>query len=781
MGGRAWVRAIGAGLVSGCLVVLILSSLGVFAHLAPSGPPPAHARPGRHVPLSGTLPRALAHAQRVRREDGTRPLQLTVSLRIQHPTDLQALIASQQDPKSAKYHKHLSPQAFADQFGPAPETVAAVRKFLEDAGLRVTSVSANRLLINASGTAAQAEKAFDITISQYQLDQRTVFAPDQEPTIPDTLAPGVQGIVGLDNVGVVHPLRGQAALQPARPSAGPGGGFTPTDLRNAYDVTPLISAGGDGTSQRIAVFELAPYIPGDLAKFRSNYGLPSATVNNHSVDGATVTCATAGTACDVPGVGEGDLDVEIVSGLAPYATQDVYTGPQDLNTALGSTFQGALDTYLAIVTDNVDKVVTTSWGLCEPAAPNSFLTAEDNIFVQAAAQGQTIFAASGDAGSADCVRSDGTTGLAVDSPASDPYVVGVGGTTLSLSGSGSWGSEITWNDVPQHIQLGSGGGNSSYFSRPAWQFGQGLPDNTLRLVPDVAANAEPFTPGYSVYCTSTQDCGGNGWMHTGGTSASAPLWAGILADVNRYLIANGVSATGWLNLTLYQLLGNSQMNAPFHDVTSGTNDGPCYDEVTGAGTPDAWNIARDIQGGVHTAGGGPCPAPPNTSMELVQDGGFETIPGPWQQFSALDYPVMGAFNAHTGSNVFFPCLSPACDDRVWQSLQVPSTVNTARLTFWLDAYTSVPGGLACLDHFYVTLATLDGTVFDSVMASCASNTNGYTLQLFNMTAALQAHVNQHVLLMLRGTTANEAGSFYAGRNHEFFSGWSVDDVSLTVS
>src|SRR5258708_169051 len=179
LSGQQSVRVAGGGIVAVCLIALTLSSLGVFARPVHRAQLPVSSRPGRHVPLPGTLPRALAHAQRVQREDGTRPLQLAVSLRIQHPTDLEALIASQQDPKSAKYHKYLSPQAFADQFGPAPETVAAVRKFLEDAGLRVTSVSANRLLINASGTAVQAEKAFDITISQYQLDQRTVFAPDQ--------------------------------------------------------------------------------------------------------------------------------------------------------------------------------------------------------------------------------------------------------------------------------------------------------------------------------------------------------------------------------------------------------------------------------------------------------------------------------------------------------------------------------------------------------------------------------------------------------------------------
>jgi beta-glucanase (GH16 family) len=168
------------------------------------------------------------------------------------------------------------------------------------------------------------------------------------------------------------------------------------------------------------------------------------------------------------------------------------------------------------------------------------------------------------------------------------------------------------------------------------------------------------------------------------------------------------------------------------------------------------------------------PVTANTNIELIQDGGFETVPGPWQQFSQGGYTVLQPINPHTGSNAFFACAHLSCDDRVWQTIQVPSTVNAARLMFWLDADTSLPGGNACLDHFSVTLATLDGTVFDSVLASCASSTNGYALQLFDVTSALQAHANQQVALLFRGTTANVAGSPH------FFSEWFVDDVSLTV-
>jgi kumamolisin len=755
------------------------------ARSAPSGQPPFHARRGHQVVLLGTLPQALARGHRLQREDSTRPLQFTIALRVQHSADLAALILRQQDPKSAQYHRYLSPQAFTAKFGPTSEAVTAVRKYLNDAGLRVTAVSANRMLIDASGSVAQAEKAFDITISQYQLDHRTIYAPDSLPLIPDTLATTVQGVIGLDSVGVVHPVGAHGPSRPERPNAGPGGGFTPTDLRNAYDVTALIGAGGDGTGQRVAVFELAPYIPGDLAAFRSNYSLPSATVNNHSIDGATVTCATAGTSCDMPGVGEADLNVEMVSGLAPNTTQDVYTGPNSV--------QGLLDTYQAIVTDDADKVVTTSWGLCEPDAGHGLLQAEDNLFAQAAVEGQTVFAAAGDTGSDGC-RSGGTLPQAVDSPASDPYVVGVGGTTLTLS-SGNYGSEVTWNSSgpPHNSPIGTGGGNSSYFVRPSWQIGLPMPNQffPVRLVPDVAANADPFT-GDSVYCTSTQDSlcpGAVGWTTVGGTSAAAALWAGIFANINDYLIAHSVSAAGWVNYTLYRLLGTAQTYTPFHDVISGDNDVdyqiggfsafPCYDQVSGVGTPDAWNIARDLQIGTYPPSVGQCTLPLNQAIGLVQDGDFEgTFSDPWREFSLGGYELIQPVNPHQGSNAAFLCGYPSCDDRIQQLLMVPAAVNSATLNFWYDAFSSLHDStptLSCLDHFYVTLATPDGTIIDTLQSSCGTTTNGYTHATIDVTADLNAHLNQPIVLLFRGTAANETGFPQA------FSEWFVDDVSLTVS
>jgi kumamolisin len=779
------VRSVGAAAAVVALIALTLSGVSALAGPQPAPAQAHHSRGGHGVALSGAIPRAIAHGTRGAREDGGRTLTIAVTLGLQHPDALEQLIRDQQDPKSASYRKYLTPQAFTDQFGGAPDAVAAVRAFLRDAGFQVTGVSANRLQVNAVGTVAQAERAFQTTISQYALDKRTVYAPDAAPVVPDTLAANVIGVSGLDNVAVLKPALERAAQVPAHPASGPNGGFDPTELRAAYDVTSLIGAGGTGSGQHVAIFELAPYIPGDVSTYLSQFSL-SSTINAHSIDGAPVTCAAAGTICDIPGVSEADLDLEIVSALSPSATQDIYTGP--------NTGTGVLDTYQAIVSANVAKVVSTSWGLCEAYNGNHQLRALDNIFAQAASQGQTIYAASGDNGSDACFTG-GTTTPAVWNPASDPYVVGVGGTSLTLAGGPSYGSEVAWNDTLSHSNpIASGGGVSSFFSRPSWQQGASMPSAQpqLRLVPDVSANADPYT-GYAIYCTSSPDCFNHGWFGGfGGTSAAAPLWAAITADMNTYLLANAKPAVGWINQALYQLLGNAQTFSPYHDITIGNNvvnstpgynAGSCFDEVTGAGSPDSWNIARDFQAGVATGGGGSCPIPtPPPSTNLIQNGGFEAGTNvPWQEFSQGGFEeIISGFPTltHSGTAAFYPCVYPSCDDRVWQTVTVPASVSSATLVFWVDAFSwlqySAPA-LACLDHFYVTLATPDGTVLDTVQSTCAANSYGYVVNAVDVTTALQAHLNQQIVVMFRGTTAGLAG------DQPFSSGWEVDDISLLVS
>ncbi|HEU5342733.1 MAG TPA: S53 family peptidase [Ktedonobacterales bacterium] len=768
---------------------------------AQNGPPPLHAHSGHHILLTGAVPNALRKAKRVGVESGAHQLDLVIALQLADLHGLATLLANQQNPKSSQYHHYLTSKDFTSRFAPSAQAVNAVRQFLVSQGLKVTSVSSNRTLIHARGTVAQANHAFGVTLTRYQLGKRTVYGPDRAPQIPDALAPYVVTVAGLDDVTVAQPLLQHAAAtaatkatsanatQATLPASGPlAGANGPTQLRGAYDVASLISAGGDGAGQSVGIFELAPYIPGDFSTYESYYGITGVSVNNISVDGAAVTCATAGSSCDNGGVGEADLDLEDVSALAPNTTLDVWTGP--------NSGQGILDTYNSIVTNDLDASVTTSWGICEPLSGSSFLNALDQIYAQGATQGQTIAAAAGDYGSDDCRHSTGTVSSSpnVDSPASDPYVLGAGGTTLTLSGS-SYGSETVWN----HGGFGTGGGLSSNFAEPSWQVGAGVANaysTGEREVPDVAADADPNT-GYSVYCTSVPGCNGYGWTEFGGTSAAAPLWAGVIADINSYLSASAHAPLGWANSTIFTLFSNAQTYAPFHDITSGNNDTDfggtayagdypattCYDLTTGVGSPDAWNIARDVQAGVAQNGGGACPASP-TATNLVQDGGFENTPSGWTQYSSGGFPLIGAFGqAHSGQAVFFPCAYPDCDDRVWQTITVPtaSSFTKAQLAVWINTQSLFPEVMTnppCVDHLYVTLSTTDGTVVPGgqVIGSCVSSTVfGYQYESFDVASLLQAHANQQLVLTLRGTTTNEAPY------PTDYTGWFIDDVSLDVS
>ena len=365
----------------------------------------------------------------------------------------------------------------------------------------------------------------------------------------------------------------------AQPHAGQSG-FGPPDLQGAYDGTPLQQAGAQGNNQTVAVFELDGYQSSDITQYLQTYNLGSPSISNIQVDGFN---GSAGA-----GAIEVELDIEVVAAMAPKATQIVYEGP--------NTTQGVNDTYNQIVTDNKAQITTISWGECEAQSGNSELQTLDNIFKQGSSQGITMFAAAGDSGAYDCNDSN----LAVDSPAGDPYVTGVGGTNLQLN-NGAYGSESVWSN-PSDTQRspngsGGGGGISSFFPEPSWQTGPGVKNqysNGNREVPDVSADADPAT-GYAVYCTVTAaGCQSSGWIEVGGTSAAAPLWAGSTASINDYLQQQQKSRIGFASPVLYGLNNATQSYPPFHDVTTGNNlyypATANFDEASGWGSPDILSL-----------------------------------------------------------------------------------------------------------------------------------------------------------------------------------------------
>jgi subtilase family serine protease len=505
-------------------------------------------------------------------------LTTTVTLAPQDPSALQSFVQSVSTPGSPTFHQYLTVAQFAQRFGPTSAQIGEVRSVLAADGLTLGPLSANDLSFTASGTAKQISQAFAVTLRHYRLPSgRVGFAAGSAPAVPSSIAADVQGVLGLDtlvqaqrmSLKPAHPLArpesqaqagatADAAVAPCGAATTAGseyGAYTPDQFAQAYSFNPLYSAGDTGAGTSVALYELEPHLSSDISAYQSCMGT-SATVAQTNVDGGAGSGA---------GEGEAALDIEDVIGLAPAALIDVYNGP--------NTESGAYDTYAQIVSEDTSQVISTSWGLCEASEGSSSASSENTLFEEAASQGQSVFAAAGDSGADDC----GTGTRAVDDPASQPDVTGVGGTHLS-SDTGAAGQTV-WNDGSS--RGAGGGGTSTLWSAPSWQ--SAVTDGSSREVPDVSADADENT-GYVVYYDGS-------WTAIGGTSAAAPLWASVAALAD----SSCGAPIGLANPALY-----AAPAADFDDVTSGNNSyegvtgfaaGSGYDEASGLGTPVASSLA----------------------------------------------------------------------------------------------------------------------------------------------------------------------------------------------
>ncbi len=507
-------------------------------------------------------------------------LHLSISLQMRNMAALDALLAAQNDPESLWYHHYLTPQEFTRRFGAAQATVNMASTYLRHWGLQVSAIAPNRLLLNVDGPLLNVEGAFGIHIVRYHLGTSLVYAPTTSPSLPRALAGMVLHIGGLDSVAHYHPMHMRPhSVQNAKMMQQ---AFTPLQLRTAYDIQPLLKDGENGTNQTVAFVELAGFNPADIAHFYAAYHLGIPNYKTIFLDGAVNRPAANSI--------EVELDMESMAAIAPGTQQLLYLGQNNA--------QGINNIYTRIVNDDLAKVVSTSWGVCEAALDPSEHQVLNNIFKQGAAEGQSFFAAAGDLGAYDCQN----YALAVDSPADNPYVVGVGGTSLQISPGGVYKHEQAWS-CPTCTDGGpygdgGGGGVSSVFLRPSYQKGPGI-YSLYRTVPDVSADADPKT-GYAIYCTVPQSgCPTNGWVTAGGTSGAAPLWTGLAVELNQYLAKQHKVGLGNAIALLYWLYNARQLKyPPFHDITAGNNlyysATVNYDLSTGIGSPDGWNLARNL-------------------------------------------------------------------------------------------------------------------------------------------------------------------------------------------
>jgi kumamolisin len=298
--------------------------------------------------------------------------------------------------------------------------------------------------------------------------------------------------------------------------------------------------------------------------------------------------------------GEIIMDVEVVHAIAPGAHLIVDTHPRNSqDAALGQ--MDILDTQSQIVDQNPGAIISESWGGCESPDASSYYLALNDTFTKAQHMGDTVFFASGDSGAYTCYNAQTSTptgpgpqDLGVSAPSSLPTVTAVGGTRLSVRTDGSWFDEVAWEGVTD--MSGTGGGVSGVFARPDWQTAPGVDNlqsnpNRMRSVPDVSADADPVS-GIAIISGGHAEQGG-------GTSQSAPIWAGITALIDQYLSQRHRNAVGFFNPALYALARGPAAFPPFHDVTVGDNlyypATAGYDLATGLGTPDGWNLARDLE------------------------------------------------------------------------------------------------------------------------------------------------------------------------------------------
>ncbi|MGW2370901.1 protease pro-enzyme activation domain-containing protein [Kitasatospora sp. NPDC001683] len=713
--------------LAAAIAVLPLTAVSLGVSAAQAAPVP-HATP--RVALPNTVNPAVAHSEKKGDVPAEQQISVAVSLKLRNSDALDRFLTAVATPGAPEFGKYLTPEQFTARFGPTQQDVDQVKAYLTAQGLTVADVSANRQVVTAHGTTAQISQAFGTHESSY-LDpqlQRAFFANDAAASIPADLASVVQGVSGLDNHAVrkTH-LAKPNAVTPNAATATPSG-MSPAQYDGAYN---LNKTGADGTGTTVALWEFDGYQSSNLTTYDSQFGLTGPAVTTVSVDGANYDSA--------PGQGQGEveLDSEIVRGAAPKATQLVYEAPNN--------DQGEIDMANKIVADNKASVISISWGSCEPDTTAASMTAVDNAFKQAAAQGISIFSASGDDGSRDCTRStSGSTVKAVDFPASSPHQTGVGGTNLKVGSSNTYSSESAWSTA--------GGGVSTVFSKPSWQTGTGV-SGTMRTVPDVASNADPAS-GFSIYTAG-------GWQVYGGTSAAAPLWSGYAAQFNQKAKAAGQSALGEASPKLYSVANSSSYGSTFHDVTTGANQDfsakAGYDQVTGWGSPVADALTTALLG---SSGTTPPPTGGCTAAQLIGNGGFETgTAAPWTTSSGV-VDNSSSQPAHSGSwKAWLDGYGSTHTDTLSQTVSVPTGCASATLTFWLHIDTAETGSTA-----YDTL-TLQANGTKLKTWSNVNAASGYVQQTVDLTS----FAGQTVTLKFTGT---EDGS-----NQTSFV---IDDVALNV-
>jgi pseudomonalisin len=455
------------------------------------------------------------------------PVPIVVALRMRNKTDLAERIVNMSTPGNPAYRRWLSAQDISDAYAPTQAQVTAVVSYLRSMGFTNISAESNRLLVSANGTALEVRQAFNTELGYFTRNEREARANTKDVMVPSELSDIVLAVLGLQTLDRPEPVTVQT--------------HSPLDLPIIYGASSLPAA--TNTVVGIITEGSMTQAIADLHTFEANNSLP--TIN------PTVVVPPTGGGSDTSGTDEWDLDSQVIQAMAGGNVKQMilYAAASDDDAGYAWAFDEAVE-------ENQAKVINVSLGFCEEAAyADGSMASDDQVFSLAAAQGQTFVVASGDSGAYQCVSGNGRAAngsygtVRSDSyPASSPYVVAVGGTTLSTSGATGYLGETVWSY--------GGGGPSLYESQPVWQ--NGIVSGTARGVPDISFDADPSSSVSIIF-------NGAVLATSGGTSQAAPTFAGAWARIAS-LENNSIGfAAPWL----YSMANSAP--TVFHDVTSGNN------------------------------------------------------------------------------------------------------------------------------------------------------------------------------------------------------------------
>jgi kumamolisin len=525
--------------------------------------------PKKQIPLAGSERTPLEGAWEVGPAGPNEIVEVTIRLRSRSGN--KPFWDAGEFSKPIESRKILSREEFEKQYGADPASIAMVESFARENGLTVKETSAARRTVILSGTVAAMNKAFGVELKQYEHPGGQYRGRTGSIHLPTNLHDVVEGVFGLDNRPQAKPHFRRRRDRTGARAQRQGVSYTPIQVAALYDFPTDV----DGSGECIGLIELGGgFNPTDLSNYWNQLNLSTTP---------TVTAVSVGNGSNSP---TGDpsgpdaevmLDIEVSGAIAPGARIAVYFAE---NTDAG--FLNAITTAVHDSTNN-PSIISISWGGPESSWTQQAMTSMDEAFQAAAAMGVSVCVAAGDDGSTDGVN-DGLNH--VDFPASSPNVLACGGTRLTGSGT-TITSETVWNELADQ-EGATGGGISDVFPLPSYQSGAGVPPsanpnhNVGRGVPDVAGDADPTT-GYVTLVD-----GQSGVI--GGTSAVAPLWAGLIALINQSM----GKPVGFLNPPLYQV----NEAADFNDVTSGNNGAysaaPGWDACTGLGSPKGLEIAQSL-------------------------------------------------------------------------------------------------------------------------------------------------------------------------------------------